>query len=373
MSLRSLEDGPLLSTFQHRQSDFELLLEVAERAGLYFFARGDEVALYSGSGIGEPAVPLRLGSSLLEARVDLNGDPACRSVTVAGWDPLRAVIHGATVSTARVPHRGMGQLDVDAVGGHHETHIADQVLGSDAAAEALAQSVMDRRGAATATLWGIAEGQPELTPGALINVHGLPPHLADRYVVTSAVHRVTRQSGYTVEVDTFPPLSRAQHHNAAATLGQVSRVDDPEHLGRVRITLPSLGDLETDWLQVVVPAAGPDKGLISLPDVGDHVLILFLADEPTQGLVLGGLYGQEKPYDTGVDGGRTSRFSFRTGKGQCIRMDQGEDAITIENAEGVRVDLRGSEMRLHATEKMIIEAPKGSILFKANKIDFQRG
>lgn len=372
-SLRASHDGPLLSTFQHRQSDFELLLDVARRAGLYFFARQDEVALFSGAGNGEAAVPLRLGNSLLEARVDLNGDPACSSVSVAGWSPLRAVVHSATVSGARVPHRGFGQLDVGAVGGEHEAHIADQVLDSDTAAEALAQSVMDRRGAAIATLWGVAEGRPELMPGALIEVQGLPPHLADRYVLTSAVHSVTRQSGYTVEVDTSPPLPQPQRHEATATLGHVSRVDDPDHFGRVRVTLPSLGDLETDWLQVVVPAAGPDKGLISLPDVEDKVLVLFLGGEPTQGLVLGGLYGQEKPYDAGVDSGRTSRFSFRTGKGQYIRLDQGEDAITVENAEGARLEMRKSEIQLRATEKMIIEAPNGSIVIKAQKIDFERG
>src|SRR5262249_6757542 len=87
---------------QYDQSDFELLQELAERAGLHFTLRGRMLHLLTLAGLGEPALSLTWGDSLFEARLAVNGDLACRTVTVGGWDPSRAASYGGRASTARV-------------------------------------------------------------------------------------------------------------------------------------------------------------------------------------------------------------------------------------------------------------------------------
>ena len=76
-----------------------------------------------------------------------------------------------------------------------------------------------------------------------------------------------------------PPAQPPVHPQSTATLGLVTNVNDPEGLGRIRVKLPSYSDLESEWLEVVLPAAGADKGFIALPDVDDRVLVLLVEFE----------------------------------------------------------------------------------------------
>ncbi|UCD35946.1 MAG: hypothetical protein JSU90_03695, partial [Nitrospiraceae bacterium] len=86
---------------QHRQSDLDFLVEVAERSGQFMTLRGDVLHVMTLDGLGDE-VPLVLGESLMEASMEINGDPACRSVTTSGWDPWRVEHHEGRVKTARV-------------------------------------------------------------------------------------------------------------------------------------------------------------------------------------------------------------------------------------------------------------------------------
>ena len=71
------ETGPLWRTlYQHRQSDLGVLVETAERCGLYLAVRDGTLHIFTLDGLGE-TVELALGTTLLEARIEVNGDPAC--------------------------------------------------------------------------------------------------------------------------------------------------------------------------------------------------------------------------------------------------------------------------------------------------------
>jgi uncharacterized protein involved in type VI secretion and phage assembly len=88
LSVEASESGPLWQRLiQHQQSDLELLFEVTEQCGLYFTLADDVLHLLTLEGSGDP-VPLALGDSLHEARIEASGEPACRTVTASGWNPL---------------------------------------------------------------------------------------------------------------------------------------------------------------------------------------------------------------------------------------------------------------------------------------------
>ena len=78
--------------------------------------------------------------------------------------------------------------------------------------------------------------------------------------------------------------------------------EDPDALGRIQVAFGALGDVESSWMEVVGVASGAGKGLVALPDVDDLVLVLLIASDPAQGVVLGSLYGSAGPYDAGVVG-----------------------------------------------------------------------
>ena len=130
-------------------------------------------------------------------------------------------------------------------------------------------------------------------------------------------------------------------------------------MGRVRVVLPNYGGVETSWLHVVVPGAGPDKGLIALPDVDDQVLVLLLNEDPDQAIVLGGLYGVNGPPDSGVEDGAVRRYTFTTPGAQRIRLDDEEETIQIENSNGDFMRLAPEEVRLGDSQGSLIELTPG--------------
>jgi phage baseplate assembly protein gpV len=137
--------------------------------------------------------------------------------------------------------------------------------------------------------------------------------------------------------------------------------------------LPAFFGIETDWLAVTVPAAGKDKGLIALPDVGDRVLVLLVGESLADGVVLGGLYGDSPPPDAGVQEGRTRRFTFRTPGGQRVVLDDGgEGSVRIENESGSRFELGAKKCLVHSEVDMEIRAPGKRVTISAHSIDFEQ-
>jgi len=371
LSVEAAEAGPVWHRLiQHRQSDLALLGETAERCGLFFTLRGDVLHVITLEGMGSP-VPLKLGDSLLEARVEVNGDSACRSVLASGWDPWRIEPHQGRASAPRVGRAVKTEVSPDRVGGTGERTLTNETAQDDPQAEAIAQAELDARVAREVTLWGVAEGDTSLLPGARVDVQGLADALAGQYVLSSVIHTIDRRRGFVSEISSAPPKARARTKALSAAPGVVTRVDDPDGLGRVRVSLPMHADVETEWVGVLAPAAGK-KGLVALPDVGDHVLVLFNGEDPAQGLVVGGLYGSAVPPDWGIEGGSVRRFTFLTPGGQKLGLDDSRKLLRLENSDGSYLELTPGKVRLHSQADLEIEAPGRAVVVRGSTIDFQK-
>lgn len=381
------EPGPLWPRLlQHRRSDLDLLVDVAERSGLYLTVRGRTLHLLTlrgrAGGAGEP-LPLALGASLLEARLEVNGDPACRSVEALGWDALRVEVHRGAVDRPRSGREVPASAAPDRFGEAGKVVLVDGPAPDDPRAEALAQAELDRRLAREVTLWGVAGGDPRLLPGVAVDVSGVAPEVAGRYVLTEVTHTVDGRFGFISEVSSAPPERRASAapgggggpggpRPAVAALGQVTRVDDPDGLGRVQVSLPTYGEVDAGWLEVVCPGAGGGKGLVALPDTGDRVLVLFPQDDPAQGVVLGGLYGTGGPPDAGVEAGQVRRYTFRTAAGQRLHLDDAGRRLRLEDETGSYVELGPERVLLHAAVDLDIAAPGRAVTIRGQTIDFDR-
>jgi uncharacterized protein involved in type VI secretion and phage assembly len=391
LSVEAADPGPLRQNIiQYNQSDLDLLTAAAERCGLYFTLRDSVLHLITLEGVG-PGVALALGASLLEARVEVNTDSICTTVETTGWDPHRVEQVSGRADRARVGRQVAVRLTPERVGGTGQRTIVDELVQDNNQADGIAQAELDRRVARDVVFWGVAEGDTKLQPGTPVKISGVAESLAGRYVLTTVRHVIDHNKGYISEIDTSPPepQTRSGAGAAASTLGLVSGVDDPDSMGRVRVVLPNYGGVETSWLHVVVPGAGPDKGLIALPDVDDQVLVLLLNQDPDQAVVLGGLYGVDGPPDAGVEDGAVRRYTFTTPGAQRIRLDDGKETIQIENSNGdfirlapdeVRMgDNRGSlieltpgRCRIHSAADLEISAPGKKITISGQAIDFER-
>lgn len=364
--------GPLWpSLYQHRQSDLELLVDVTERCGLYPTIRDDALYLITLEGIGEP-IPLSLGESLLEARLELNGDPACRSVGAAGWDPLSVEAHRGQSDRARVGRRVAARIAPERLGGSGRREMVDVATRDAGQATALTQAVLDRQVAREVTLWGVAAGDPRLCPGTPVDITGVTGTMAGRHVLTEVDHLINARLGFISELATTPPEPRRQRGDTVLTLGVVTRIEDPDHAGRVRARLPAFGDVESEWMGVLTAGAGRGKGLVLTPDEGDSVLVLLDHGDPGRSIILGGLYGLDGPPDSGVEDGSVQRFTFLTPGGQRLLLDDGHQIARLENSDGSYIELAPEGVRLHAATDLTIEAPGQTVIIRGAAVDFQQ-
>ena len=370
LSVEAATDGPSWPLLiQHRQSSFALLVDVCERSGLYLTADDGTLRLVTLEGDGDP-VALVLGETLLEARAEVNAESACEEVVTSGWDVSRAEPVSGTSAEPMIGRDVTASVVPGRVGASGARHLVDEAVTDDARAEALSRSERDRRAAAEVTLWAVALGDARLRPGSRIEVKGISDALCGRYVITEAVHTID-ENGYVTELTTAPPPRLPRPSAAASTLGVVSGIDDPEGIGRVRATLPTYGDVETDWMEIASPGAGTGKGLVWLPDVGDRVLVLLGHQDPARAIVLGGLHGTDGPPDAGIEDGVVARTTMRTVGGQTLRLDDSTGSFRIDNEAGSFLEALPDKVRLHAGADLEIDAPGHAIVIRALSVDFQ--
>ncbi|NUO55366.1 MAG: type IV secretion protein Rhs [Hamadaea sp.] len=364
------DGGPRVERLlQHRQTDLELLVEVAGRAGLHLAVDGDTLRLITLDGYGFP-VPLDLGKTLLGVRVEANLDQAAGDSTALGWHPQRAELIEQSAGSARSGRRIPLRPDPGDVGAGGTRTAVNQPGRSDDELAALAQAWLDTRTAAWVTATGTADGDGRLRPGRRIAIGGVAERFCGAYVLTEVVHTIDA-AGHLTRFSTEPPPMPAQSSAAVLTLGSVTDVDDPDRLGRVRVDLPAYGGLDAGWLALALPGAGRGKGIVALPDPADTVLVALPGGEPAAGIVLGSLFGTVEPYDAGINDGKAQRWSMRTAYGQQIVVDDGGRSLRLETEVGSYLELTPDLTTLHAATPLVLQAPGKAMVIRARTVDFQ--
>jgi phage protein D/phage baseplate assembly protein gpV len=365
------QDGPRIERLlQHRHTDFDLLLETAGRAGLHLAVEGSTLHLITLDGYGS-AVPLDLGKTAYGLRVEANLDQAAGESAALGWHPQKAELIKESTGDARSGRQIPLRPDPSDVGAGGVRTAVDQPGRSEDELAAIAQARLDARVAALVTVSGYAEGDPALRPGRRINLAGCAEQFAGVYVLTEVVHTIDA-TGFLSRFSTQPPVVTTPLPSAVVTLGVVSDVDDSDKLGRVRVDLPAYGGLDAGWLGVVFPGAGKGKGIIALPDPHDTVLVVLPGGEPAAGIVIGSLYGAVEPYDAGIDGSKSKRWSMRTANGQAFVIDDEGGKMRLQNKTGSFVELTPDLMTVHAATDLVVEAPGKALRIRANTVDFQK-
>lgn len=81
-------------------------------------------------------------------------------------------------------------------------------------------------------------------------------------------------------------------------LGTVIDNEDPEKLGRVKVTFPDIPDYkETDWIRVAVLMTGSKRGYYFVPEIDDEVLVAFEHANIKKPIVIGSLWSRkDKPH-----------------------------------------------------------------------------
>lgn len=189
------------------------------------------------------------------------------------------------------------------------------------------------------------------------------------------------------------PTSLAAGLLPGCHLAQVTSLDDPQGLARVKVRLLALdGDGHAEiWARVALPFAGDNRGTFFIPEVGDEVLVSFIAGDPRFPIVLGGLWnGSAQPPDTIDSGGRNVRkvirskngvkltlddtdgqeqFIVETPGGQKVTLKDGPGAVTIEDSNGNSVKLETAGITVTAAAKVTVNAAQVSVSAGTVQVD----
>ncbi|HFC6381570.1 TPA: phage baseplate assembly protein V [Neisseria lactamica] len=141
-------------------------------------------------------------------------------------------------------------------------------------------------------------------------------------------------------------IKTVQTHDFTATMqfGTVSAVDAAAHSLRVKI--PVLDDMETDWLPMATPAAGGNR-FYSLPDVGELVVCLLDA-RGENGCVIGAIYNASDKPPVSDQNKWVKRFA----NGTVISHDRRSGEVVVETP---------GKVEIKAAQKVDIQSPQTEI------------
>ncbi|MCP3993678.1 MAG: VgrG-related protein [bacterium] len=379
---------------QSSQSDFVFLSERARQIGFDVWITGRTLHFKPRPRAGSTPPSLEYGENLRSFKVRFSSTERCDEVIVRGWDP---VAKEAITGRASDGDSGCSAAAADEIERESKrafgnvTRSAGQFpVETQAAADALAESLLLRSSGGSVVARGEAVGDPRLAAGADVDISGVGSRLSGTYRISSVEHTFGAGGPYRTrfvcggkEPAALTDLlggggaGMAAHRGwGSLVLGQISNVADPDNLGRVKAKFVDLDESESTWAWVAAPGAGPERGFQWLPEVGDMVIIGFEHDDKQRPVVLGGLWNRnDPPPDAGaiVDGKVIHRVQ-KTRNGHVIEFvddDPGKITMALGDADcslvlaedesrwkGVRkIIVEGEELQVSGTSKIVLKAP----------------
>jgi uncharacterized protein involved in type VI secretion and phage assembly len=266
------------------------------------------------------------------------------SVTVRSYDPQTKQTFTATVRqpTAVAAPAETARAAGQKTFGSAELLIADRIVGSQAEAQALAQSTLDSLAGGSFEAEGVMDGDPRVKAGGQIRIEGFGKRFEGEYLVTSATHVYTAgdyRTKFAISgrhprtlTDVMRPKADREWGTNGIVIGLVTNIDDAKDTdaagsrqGKVRVKYPSLGDAaESAWARVAYPSAGKGRGLMFMPEIGDEVVVAFEHGDTRRPVVIGSLFNAKDEPSQEMLGGqpRGGAFVLHTPQDADIRTDK---------------------------------------------------
>jgi uncharacterized protein involved in type VI secretion and phage assembly len=119
--------------------------------------------------------------------------------------------------------------------------------------------------------------------------------------------------------------------------------------------------MESEWARVIGPAAGKDRGLMMLPQVGDEVVIAFEHDDVHYPYVIGSVWnGKGKPGDLSQHDG-----SFVLQSQKFLHL-KSKDSISLKSDKDITIEV-GGESKEKASKDISVESTGGAVNEKSAK------
>lgn len=139
--------------------------------------------------------------------------------------------------------------------------------------------------------------------------------------------------------------------------GKVTKVGTGEDLGRIKALVPSVfgKDVESPWIEPVVPFAGKKHGLAFMPERDDGVWIEFEAGMIARPIWTGFFWAKDQMPKAATDKVRV----VATSHGHQIVLDDDKDEIRLEHGSGPSITITKDSITLQVKSKKLVLDAKG--------------
>ena len=150
--------------------------------------------------------------------------------------------------------------------------------------------------------------------------------------------------------------------------------NDPKKMGRIKVQFFWQEDGSTHWARATSPHAGPERGFMFMPEVGDEVAVAFEDGDPERPVILGSLWNgvQQAPrYDfrgADVSGNDVKRLVTKAGNRIHISDKPGQETMFLATPHHTSISM--SELSdetgrnlitLHSDGDIVLHAPNGRV------------
>lgn len=150
---------------------------------------------------------------------------------------------------------------------------------------------------------------------------------------------IAADTGYIPRPEFTIPVAEPQ-------FGKVVSNTDPQNQGRVQVQLDwQSGQDSTEFIRVMSPDAGSsdkvgkNRGFMSIPEVGDQVIVNFVHLHPDRPFVMGGMYHG----GIGAGGGEGNNIkSLSSRSGNKLELNDGEGSVFLTDQGGANMKFDGA-------------------------------
>ncbi len=380
------------------QSDWDFIRERAGRIGYLVFVDGSKLCVKRPDYTSSASVALAWGDNLHRFRPRATAASQPANVQVNYWDmKQKRQGSGRAGEGEGAPTAGIGANTVaTAFFRSSPAQLARWPASSAADAEQIARGTKTALWSGLIQAEGVCEGTPTMLAGTKATVSGVGTKFNGDYVL-SHVRHIRDEDGYRTEFEVRglrtesmsdlvsggvgggAPAEQSRWYGVVP--GVVSDNQDPENLGRVKVSMPWLGEnYVSNWARIAVPMAGSSgKGVFFAPEINDEVLVAFEHGEINVPYVVGFLYNGKDPIPDGtVVSGKVERRVLISTKGHTVALvdkdgsesieiidHTGKNLIKIESGSGL-ITVEGTDIQLKASNSIKLDAVNVEVTASGN-------
>jgi type VI secretion system secreted protein VgrG len=164
-----------------------------------------------------------------------------------------------------------------------------------------------------------------------------------------------------------PPVTRVWNGLVSA---RVIDHNDPKKMGRIKVQFFWQEDGSTHWARTTSPHAGPDRGLMFMPEIGDEVAVAFEDGDPERLVIIGAMWNgvhtqpREPFFGEELPGNDIKRLMTKSGNRIQFIDKVGKESLVLATPNKLRISMIENTDE-HGRSTILLHSEDGDICLSA--------